>query len=221
MIDIEFIYITLRNSIKYIELITAIVATIYFFKYKHTCLKYFLFMLWYVVFNEFLSYFLKIYHITNKTVIIYNIYHLINFTLLFILFKTYVKKSTHKKYITGFLIIYIISFFGNMIIQNYLKQSLTIPFIVASLFLIISIVFYFAEILNTNKVLYVNRNLFFWISIGLLLYHFGKIPTRILRNYYKEIPNFESIFIAESSLSIIMNICFIIGFIWSEKDRPY
>ncbi|WP_165605831.1 hypothetical protein [Flavivirga aquatica] len=84
-----------------------------------------------------------------------------------------------------------------------------------------AIAFYFTEILNTNKVLYVDKNLLFWISIGLLLYHIGKIPTRIMRNYYEEIPNFENIFIAESILSIIMNICFIIGFICSEKDKQY
>lgn len=220
MIDIEFIYLNLRNSIKYIELITAIIGTVYLYKYKHTCLKYFLVLIWYVVFNEFLGFFLKANGIINN-VVIYNIYHLINFSFLFLLYKTYVKNSIHKKLIKYFWIIFIISFFGNMYYQNYLKQAITIPFIVAALLLILSIVFYFSEILNSNKVLNINKNLLFWISIGLLLYHFGKIPTRIMRNYYYEIPNFESISITESCLSIIMNICFIIGFIWSEKDKQY
>ena len=217
---IDITYESLKGSIKYVELLTAIIGTIYFYKYKHTCLKYFLYILWYLVVNEFLGLLIRKSGIVYN-LIIYNIYHLINFSFLFILFRTYVNKDTHKKYIKYFLIIYIISFFVNMFFQNYITQLITIPFIIGAFFLILSIVFYFTEILNTDKVLYVNKNLFFWISIGLLLYHFGKIPTRIMRNYYDEVPNFESIFIAESSLSIIMNICFIIGFIWSEKDRPY
>ena len=217
---IEIVYLTLKNSVKYVELITAIIGTIYFYKYKHTCLKYFLLILWYVVINEFLGFFLKKAGFTYN-VIIYNIYHLINFSFLFILYKTYIKNSIHKKYIKYFLVIYIISFFGNMFYQNYFTQAQTIPFIIGAVFLIISIVFYFSEILNTDKVLYINKNLFFWISIGLFLYHIGKIPTRIIRNYYNEIPNFKSISITESSLSIIMCICFIIGFIWSEKDKQF
>ena len=54
-----------------------------------------------------------------------------------------------------------------MFFENYYKEIQTIPYLIASIFLISSIIFYFLEILNTDKILYVHKNLLFWISIGL------------------------------------------------------
>jgi hypothetical protein len=215
----EISFWDIKHSIKYIELISAIVGSIYFFKYKYTFLKYFLFMLWLIVFVEFFA----IYYVqkTGHNQILYNLYHSINFPFLFILYRTYIKNEKQRKAIGVFIPIYLVFFFGNIFFQNYFTQIQTIPFIIGALFTIISILFYFLEILNTDKVLKVSENLLFWISIGLLLYFVGKIPLRIVKNYWKEISNYQSYYIVEYILSIIMNICFIIGFIWSRKDKQY
>ena len=45
----------IRSSGKYVELLSAIVGTIYFYKYRNTSLKYFLFMLWYITLTEFIG----------------------------------------------------------------------------------------------------------------------------------------------------------------------
>jgi len=44
---------TFRLFVPFSELLAAIIGTIYFYKYKHTHLKYFLFILWYIVLTEF------------------------------------------------------------------------------------------------------------------------------------------------------------------------
>ncbi|WAC03523.1 hypothetical protein N7U66_08600 [Lacinutrix neustonica] len=218
---LELSFTTIGKSIKYIELVTAILGTIYYHKYKHTFLKYFLLLLWYTTINGFLCRFLHENYILRNNSLLYNVYHLINFTFLFTLFRTYIKENIHKKWITAFAITYIACFFLNLIWQNYLIEIQTIPFIIGAVFIIISITFYFLEVLKTDKVLYVSKNLLFWISIGLLLYFVGKIPTRIVRNYWENITYYEDILIAEYILSIVMNICFIIGFICSKKDKQY
>ncbi|WP_044399533.1 hypothetical protein [Lacinutrix sp. Hel_I_90] len=218
---LEISFSTIGKSIKYIELITAVLGSIYYSKYRHTFLKYFLLILWYTTINGFLCRYLHENYILRNNSLLYNLYHLVNFTFLLILFKKYIKSSAYKKWISIFIILYVFSFFFNLIWQNYLTEIQTVPFILGAVFVIISITFYFLEILNTTKVLYVSKNLLFWISIGLLLYFVGKIPTRIIRNYWEDISYYKDILIAEYILSIVMNICFIIGFICSKKDKQY
>jgi hypothetical protein len=219
LLEISFSYFA--QSLTYIELACAIVGSIFLYKYKHTFLKYFLILLWYTIINEVIAHLLHENYILRNNSLLYNIYHVINFTFLLILFKRYIRSTTYKKWIFLFIILYVFSFFLNLIWQNYLTEIQTVPFILGAVFVIISITFYFLEILNTTKVLYVSKNLLFWISIGLLLYFVGKIPTRIIRNYWEDISYYKDILIAEYILSIVMNISFIIGFICSKKDKQY
>lgn len=213
--------LTLREIGSTLTFITAIIGTIFYYKYKHTFLKYFLILLWYIALNEIIGRFLHERSILRNNVILYNVYLLINFSFLLVLFKTYVKKTNHKKWILAFLITYITSISIDVFLKDYFLEIQIIPFIIGGIFIIISIFFYFLEILNTNKVLYVSKNLLFWISVGLLLYFAGKIPIRIIRNYWKEILYFNETRVVEFILGIIMNICFIIGFICSKKDKQY
>ncbi|MCK8522518.1 hypothetical protein M0D21_13115 [Aquimarina sp. D1M17] len=97
----------------------------------------------------------------------------------------------------------------------------SLPYIAAATFIVISISIYFVEILNTEKVLYVKKNLLFWISVGLLLYYIGNIPFRILRNYYEYLTDATILVLLNIILAVIMNICFIIGFIWSDRKQLY
>ena len=216
---VEISFLDIKYLIKYIELITAIIGSIYLFKYKHTFLKYFLVLLWFIVIIEFLGKYY--YHFFGANYIIYNIYHLINFCFLLFLYKNYVESNRYKKLISWFFYLYLAFFFGNLLFQNYFTQIQTVPFILGALFVIISILFLFIEILRSDRVLYVTKNLLFWISVGLLLYFVGRIPTRIIKNYWEEISYYKSIYIVEYILSIIMNVCFIIGFICSEKNKQY
>ena len=216
-------YFPPRSSIKYVELLAAIAGTIYFYKYRGMFLKYFLLILWYTVINEFSGLILEKMGVRTN-VIIYNIYHLINFSFLFLVFRIYVKKDILKKCITLFMGLYILSFFVNLIFENYLVRVQTVPFFIAAIGIIISVLFYFSQVLNTNEVLYVRQNLLFWISVGYLLYLSGSLPIRVIRNFYTDAYSSETLkYILDASglLSIVMNICFILGFIWHKKDQQY
>lgn len=220
LLELSFNFFPLRSSIKYIELLTAIVGTVFLYKYKHTFLKYFLIILWYTAINEFIGLLIVKYEYASN-IIIYNIYHLINFSFIFLLFRKYVNKKKNKNRIRIFSILYLISFFVNMFFENYFYEVQTVPFFVASVLIIISIMYYYSEILNTNEVLYVKKKMVFWISVGYLLYLSGNFPIRIVRNYFTKTLDVEYIVEVGSVLSIVMNICFIIGFIWSEENKQY
>ena len=214
----------LKDSIMYIELLTASVASFYFYKYKGTRLIYILYLFWFTVIIEFTSYFLgpRVFDIIENSFWIYNyIYHPVNFIMLLFIYSLFLKKimsiDLKRVFISGFLVIY----FVNMIVGNYTNELIILPFITGGVFIMFFIGFYFVELLNSDKVLFVSKNLLFWISIGLLIYFAGKIPMRLVRNYWKEIANYNALSIASSLLSIVMNFCFIIGFIWSEKRYLY
>ncbi|WP_281766094.1 hypothetical protein [Neptunitalea lumnitzerae] len=218
--EIDTYSIIIRKSIKYIELATAIVALFHYYKYKGTFITYFVTLLCVTVVIEFTGLYMKVMGYTSNF-ILYNIYHLINFTVLLLLFKNCIKNTSYQKIVIGLLVIFLIIYSINMLVENYFNQLITFPFICGSTFVIMAIILYYLELLSTNKVLYVKRNLVFWVSVGLLLYFAGKIPMRIVRNYWFEIVDYQIIFFTESLLSIIMNLFFLIAFIWSEKRYLY
>jgi hypothetical protein len=205
-----------------IELITAIIGTFFYKKYKETKLKYFIFYLWYSAINEivvgiYLKRFMKI----EWGNLLYNIYYIISFVYLFILYKNYLNGKKNKNATVIFITSYIILLVINGFYQNYIYDLQIISYIAASGFLIITIFLYFFEILNSEKVLNIKKNLLFWISIGLVLYHIGNIPFRVLRNYYSDLTDATVSFLLGVFLVITMNICFIIGFIWSDRKQLY
>ncbi len=207
----------LYNLILYVEIITAIIASFYFYKYKNSYLKYFLIYLWYIAINEAIGKYssdvLEMYNL-----IIYNIYLLISFPFLFSIYWNFLKDKKYKKIVIIFAIIYIIAFTVNgLFFENYSKDLVTYPFIMASCFLIFTVIFYFIEILNSEKVLNVTRDLLFWISVGVILFNIGVIPWVITLKHYSE--NFALMNTLLQVLILILNICYIVGFICSHKKQ--
>lgn len=204
------------------ELLTAVIGTIYFKKYKNTKLHYFLHFIWYTVINEIITgILLKRFLGIEEANIFYNIYYVISFLFYFSLFKKHVSNKAYRSTINVFLYVYLISLIINGFSQNYLTDNQIIPYVIASGFLIIIIVFYYIEVLKSEKVLKIQKNLLFWISIGLIIYSIGLIPFRILRNYYTNLVDDMVPFLATFVLTIVMNVCFIIGFIWSDRKQLY
>ncbi len=215
----EFL-INLLNIGTFIQFLTALTSTLYLKKYNNTILKYFSILLWYTFINEFVGILIIDYY-SRFNAIIYNIYHVINFSYLLLLYRNYLTNKKYKKITLTFCIIYLIAFIINGFFENYIIEFNRFPYIIAALFLVVTIIFYFIEILNSEKVLNTKRNLLFWISVGLLLYFVGNLPFRILRNYYEDLADATVISLVNFTLTIVMNSCFIIGFIWSNKKQRY
>jgi hypothetical protein len=207
----------IENLSLWIEIIAAIVGSIYFYKYKETYLKYFLIFLWYIAFNELLGRYLA--EILGEyNLIIFNLYLLINFPFLFSIYRHFINNKLHRRIIFYFIYSYILIFILNGIFfEDYEIELVTYPFIIGSSFLIISVIFYFIEVLNSEKILNITRNLLFWISVGVLLFNIGIIPWIITLEYFAE--SIDTVNVLSRALIIILNICYIIGFIWSHKMK--
>ncbi|WP_299256074.1 hypothetical protein [uncultured Aquimarina sp.] len=113
------------------------------------------------------------------------------------------------------------AFIINGFYENYFDQSQSLPYIIGAIFLLITIILYFIEILNSEEVLSAKKNLLFWISVGLLIYYVGNIPFRILRNYYAEVTDATLAILVNLTVGVVMYTCYIIGFIWSDKRQEF
>ena len=219
---------TFRNFIIFSELLAAIVGTIYFYKYKHTPLKHFLYLLWYITLTEFTGW-----YTSKKNVLVffdengidynhwlYNLLYFVFFNVILYIYLKSVKKNNHKLWIKIFIISYIITSIINWsLIQNFVFEVSELPYVTGSIFLIISIVFYFIQLLKSEEIKTFHKELLFWISIGLLIFHSGTIPFSLKYNDYALIPDIHKLFMIIYVLSLSMYLLFTFGFIWSKKEE--
>ena len=195
----------------------AILAAIVFYgKYKHTVLKYFVWILIYTFLNELTGRYM--YYWLDKNVIIYNIYHTIYFLYFFYVFWNFVKSKTYKKWIVYSVILFSIATLINVFIIDILEKSLMYSYITGACLIIFCIILYYIEILSDSRVLHIKEDLLFWISIGLLLFYVGYIPIKISRSFFtNQFDVFVTLYNVQRTLIIVMNCCFIIGFVWTKK----
>lgn len=216
--DLNITVLDIRNCGLIIEIITAVVATIYYSKYKYSPAKYLLLLLWYTAINEVVAgiYSLKV-SIYNAP--FFNIFQVI-FTIYYLnLYKSVIESLKYKKLISYFVLIYIVSFAIALIVDDFFRFHLSLSYITGSILIVISIILYFSEILNSDKIIKINKMLMFWISIGLLISLLPDIPFDVIRKYYAKSPTIPYIYVVSYLLVISYNFLLISGFIWSEKQQ--
>lgn len=143
---------------------------------------------------------------------VYNIYELIIFPLLFFLYYNLIK-GKNRKYILLFIIPFVVtSFIEGLFFTDYTKEYQTYPFIVGSLGLSVSVVFYFTQILEDGSFDRIRNNFFFWLSCGILIYYLGNIPFVSVVNIFDINDEVQySFWSIAKVLAIIMYILICIG----------
>lgn len=209
------------------ELLAAILATVFYYKYKHTGFKYMLWVLWLIVLAEFSGHFyqeLGIYFEDDNGVkynsYIFNVLYFFVYPLLFLIYYKSLKTSNYRKTIVVFFILFlIISIINWAFIQNILTSWSKYPDVAGSLFLTICIIFYFIELLRSDKIIRFQRSIPFWISVGLLIYYTATIPFNVVADSLKFGDAAQrKMFLINYVLSIAMYLIFSFGFIWSKRE---
>ncbi len=212
--------IDIKYSGLILQIITAIIASIYYPKYKNSQIKYLLPFLWYVAINDVVAgvYSAKI-SIYNAP--FFNVFQII-FTVYYLsLYNSVIESLRYKKIISYFILIYILSFIIALIFDDFFKFHLSLSYITGSILIVTSIILYFSEILNSDKIIRINKMLMFWISIGLLITLLPDIPFDVIRRYYEKSPTIPYIYIVTFLLVITYNLLLIFGFVWSEKEQKH
>lgn len=208
----------IRDWVFVAEIITAILALIFYKKYKGTFLRYFLFLIWYSIANEvFAMYYVK--NINQNNLVLFNINKILEFSFYLFLYRSFVETKIHKKIISGFIIVYYFSVLINCFFQNFLYEYFSNTYFVGAVFITSSIVMYFSEILNSEKIIYINRTFIFWLSIAVFLLYITSIPFKVIMNYYQDSPSLPIIYLANFAVVFLFCILVVIGLIWSKAEK--
>ncbi|RFN60168.1 hypothetical protein DZ858_09035 [Marixanthomonas ophiurae] len=196
--------------------IAALTAILFYSNYKHTVLKYFVWILIYTFINEVSAKY--VYYWVDKNAIMYNVFNTIYFLYFFYVFWNFIRSKTYKNWIVYSVILFSIVTLINVFIIDILEETLMYSYITGSCLIIFCIILYYIEILSDSRVLHIKEDLLFWISIGLLLFYVGYIPIKISRTFFAtNMDVFLTLFNVQRTLIVIMNSCFIIGFLWTKK----
>jgi hypothetical protein len=209
--------ITVRDFLTYFQVVTAIISSIYYYKYKSTFLKYFSFLLWYISLNEFIGKYYTIYT-GNHNQVFYNIKQVVEITFYLLLFSKYMNIK-NSVLITRLLLLYVLFFLIYCIWHSLLNEYFAIPYLIGISFIVVAIILYFIEILRSDEIIFINNKLLFWIGMGLLIYYVPTIPFKVVTFYYQNSPTVPYIYNISYLLVLILNLIFISGFIWSKKEQ--
>lgn len=204
-----YIYILIYN-------VVLIFGLVYYKKYNHNLLlKFWFYFLIYSFLTECLATYI-IYGIGIRATFTYNLWNIIN-TLLYMFFYGFLIKKHFRKYlIFGLFFLYAIYTLVELIFFKDIKVDLLVYNSIIGMFIIsIPIMLYFVEILNSDSILTFQKSIYFWISIGVLIFNIGLIPVYVIA----ELINWQGVFNhIILGLNLIMAVCFITGFIVSKKE---
>ncbi|KKN41600.1 hypothetical protein LCGC14_0721670 [marine sediment metagenome] len=199
-------------------------------KYFDTSLKYFPILILYTLLNELLG--VLIYKFdtfslefnnmySDNYIVIYTIYNILFFLYFFYLFRFYITNEAFKKLIKYGSMFFLATCLINPVFQNLYTQYQYFIFFSGALLLIMSVLLYIKE-QKENGFQNLKNNVLFWIGLGLLLYHVGYIPIKVIR-FQNELTGQTEISTLRTihfMLLVFMYTCFIIGFLRLKKRLP-
>lgn len=200
----------------YSELLTFLVSLFTLYKYKHTVLRFLPIFLGLTVFLELFCF----YFYTKNNVWLYNIRAVIEFNFYAYIFWQYLNRF-NRKLLLAFLVVFNSVTILNYIlgIQDFLIEPISYSFILSYFLLIIIIIMLFNQILKSEQSLEgISKNLLIWISFGLLIYYGTCLPLFSLTSLGDL--RFQLVNVLFFAVEV-MNVLFIVGFLWSKKKFTY
>ena len=197
-------------------LLLIVLGLIYYKKYNFNLqLKLFLFFLVYSFFTEAIGYYVA--HIVKgNTAVIYNSWNVVSFLFYSYFFLSKIKNKTNKTILKIITVSFIALFILNGIFfRNYLEKVFIENVVFGKIALAVIVIIYFTELLKSDAILNIKKSMYFWISIGILMYSIGFIPVYVVAEYISYSIIFRYITLG---LNIIMSCCFITGFVLSKKE---
>jgi hypothetical protein len=201
--------------------LSAIVSSIYFYKYKKTYLSIICPFLWYTALNEIVVG--RVLNHLKHISVFYNIHQIILFSVIFWIIYKNLKDSKCLQILKilfgSYAIIQIIDLFTKNIITDYL----TLSYFTGGIISIIGIMLFAIELLRSKNIKPIRKDLVVWFLIANLIFWIGYLPIYIIfDNYYETIGSelYNSLKKIQFSFIILLNLIYILGFIYTEKRSP-
>jgi hypothetical protein len=197
--------------LKILEYTSAIIATIKYKKFASRFTALFLFYLWFICVVETLSPLIRGSGFSNGS--LFTIFTFFEFNILFLMYLSITKVKTTKQLLKLFILITNLVLFSEIYIQG-IDQWPSVATVVGSILISIILILYLKEFLYSDKILNYSRSIYFWITLGSLVYYLGSIPFQAIINYLEN----RDLHFLQISLAIFAQSCVIIGFLWSKKE---
>ena len=144
------------------------------------------------------------------------------FVFFFWIFYKSFKKNWQKKMSILFVIIYLlVTVINSLFLGNKTFVFYSISYTTGNLLLLVQIIIYFLQLMNSSDLLKFKTNILFWVSLGLLIFYLGTFPYFGLINIlYKDYTDIYLIYRdVVMVLDAVMYLMFAISFIWGKPTN--
>ncbi len=215
------------------ELLSASIGLCYLKKYRESWSRYFVFFLCFTFLFELMGFlttqisddFLSFLMGTNfeKNHWLYNPFIIFNFLFYFLFFTAKLESTKIKSAFKYLAVFYLGTSVLNLIISDFFFSKISsYSFIVGSIFLLISVLYYFFEVLQSDNILIFKSSFAFYVAVGALVFHLCVSPLVIYSIYLTEASNpvFVKINVYIFTIAnIFMYTCYSIGFVVCSKEN--
>ncbi len=208
------------TSLTYAQFFIAILITIHYAKFKTgKVFSLFPVLYWFIAVVETVGLYYGMKY--GKNQIIYNSFHTIRFTYFYLLYFEIAKNPYFKYGIAFFFLAYLASIGSDIFILqlNYNNQPQVTPYIIGSLGVVLSIFFYFLELLESKEVKYPTRDLFFWVSVAFFIYFLLFMFIKSQQSDLFHFPQLRHLWGLILIPTILMNVILIFGLLWSTPQK--
>ena len=201
--------------------------------------KYLVYFLWFTVFVELIGSYAPIAYFSNYKYFSFikgtpfefnywwfNIFIMLNFAFFTYYFVSFLRNKTVKSIGHFFIALYlIVSISIYAFSNNIFKVTSNFVIIMGTLFLLLSVLFFYFELLRSDLLLQLKRFLPFYISVGVLVFNLTVTPVDILADYFSGGEENELFIKLHVNLLLYANIflysSFILGFLICSKTKKF
>ncbi len=221
------------------ELIAAVAGTFYISRYRvDRSTRYLVFFLWFTVFVEVIFGWLPTFVETfdffkfledtifahNKW--IYNTFEVISSLFYLLYFANLIESKRNQVVGVNIIAVYLVFSVFNLAFSDvFFTSSSASNSIFGTLLLVLFIMYFYFQMLQSDKILDFYKSIPFYVSIGALVFHLIVNPIFIYEHYYSHSVSSEFVRVFLTILTIVnifMYSCYTIGFIvCSKKNKSY
>ncbi|WP_281542615.1 hypothetical protein [Maribacter aestuarii] len=219
-----------QNNYFFLLYIAAFILSIVRYRvYYDTVLKYFPILIAYTLLSEILGFAIRNfddiqivyeedYYYYNT--LIFNIFDFIFYLYFLSVYHKVLASANSKMFVKVGVVLFILVSILNVFLQNIYVSPQNYAILVGALFTVVSAFLYVME-LHNNESIQITRKLLFWISIGIIVFHFFYPITMYIVSF--EYDFYTTMGIGKFHLFTIALLygCFIIGFIRMKRFKPH
>ncbi len=212
----------LRNMLCVMEVAAAATTFLYIKKWKDTYWKWFPIYLTFITAAEIIGVSFARKKMVDINFHFYSYFVIpIEFLFFFWVFNHAFKTTKYSRLPKICTAVYFIALISDAFyFKNYRVFYYSFSYTVGNILLLIMILNFFIQLVNSDKVLKFRQNILFWVSAGLLIYYLGSCPYYGLRNLlvykYRDLNMYYSVFVY--ILNCLMYLTFALSFICGKPN---